>query len=63
MMELANFGQWGVRKPLCRSAELLAWCGIPAHDLPSHPDLRVPYRQVADSEEMGRLMAKELGER
>jgi glucosamine-6-phosphate deaminase len=43
-------------------AKLLAWCRIPAGELPSHPALRVPYRQVADSEEMGRLMAEELAE-
>ena len=31
-------------------------------ELPSHPALKVPYRQVADSEEMGQLMAEELAE-
>jgi glucosamine-6-phosphate deaminase len=40
--------------------QLLEWCRIPVDDLPSHPSLKVPYQQVADSEEMGRLMAEEL---
>ncbi|MHB1938929.1 MAG: sugar phosphate isomerase family [Acidobacteriaceae bacterium] len=42
--------------------QLLEWCKIPADKLPNHPDLRVPYREVRDSEEMGRLMAEELAE-
>jgi len=42
--------------------QLLEWCKIPADKLPNHPDLRVPYRQVRDSEEMGQLMAQELAE-
>lgn len=41
---------------------LYEWCKIPVEQLPNHPGLRVPYRQVADSAEMGRLMARELGE-
>ena len=40
--------------------QLLEWCRVRVDDLPSHPSLKVPYRQVADSEEMGRLMAEEL---
>lgn len=40
--------------------QLLEWCKIPAEELPGHPGLRIPYRQVRDSEEMGRLMAEEL---
>ena len=40
--------------------QLLEWCRIPVDDLPSHPSLKVPYQQVDDSEEMGRLMAEEL---
>jgi glucosamine-6-phosphate deaminase len=39
---------------------LLEWCRIPAADLPGHPRLRVPFRVVADSAEMGRVMAGEL---
>jgi glucosamine-6-phosphate deaminase len=41
---------------------LYEWCKIPVEQLPNHPNLRVPYLQVADSAEMGRLMARELGE-
>jgi glucosamine-6-phosphate deaminase len=40
--------------------DLYAWCRIPARDLPSHPRLKVPFRLVRDSAEMGRLMAEEL---
>lgn len=40
--------------------ELRRWCAIPAGNLLGHPELRVPYRQVADSKEMGALMAREL---
>jgi glucosamine-6-phosphate deaminase len=39
---------------------LLRWCAIPAQQLPGHRDLRVGYRQVADSSELGELMAREL---
>lgn len=60
-MELASLGKPGAfGSDYVDPRELLAWCGIPADDLPSHPDLRVPYRQVADSEAMGKLMAGEL---
>jgi glucosamine-6-phosphate deaminase len=41
---------------------LLEWCRIPADKLPGHPGLRIPYRQVRDSEEMGALIAEELAE-
>lgn len=41
---------------------LYEWCKIPAEQLPGHLDLCVPYKQVADSREMGALMAQELGE-
>jgi glucosamine-6-phosphate deaminase len=40
--------------------QLQRWCAIAAAELPGHPELRVPYRQVADSAELGALMAKEL---
>jgi len=40
--------------------DLCRWCGIPADELLAHPDLRVRLRIVRDSEEMGRLMAREL---
>jgi len=42
--------------------ELLDWCRIPASDLASHPGLKVPFREVADSDAMGQIMAEELGE-
>ena len=41
-------------------ADLCRWCKILASDLPSHPALRVKFRMVRDSAEMGQLMAKEL---
>ena len=37
--------------------QLHRWCGIPADDLPAHPELKVPFRLVADSAEMGEAMA------
>ena len=40
--------------------DLLEWCRIPARELLGHPKLRVPFRLVADSAEMGRVMAREL---
>jgi glucosamine-6-phosphate deaminase len=42
--------------------QLLNWCRIPADELQGHPGLRIPYRQVRDSEEMGRVMAGDLAE-
>lgn len=42
--------------------QLYEWCRIPAEQLPSHPGLRVRYRQVSDSVELGDLMARELVE-
>lgn len=41
---------------------LLEWCKIPADKLCGHPGLRVPYREVRGSDEMGQLMAEELVE-
>ncbi len=46
--------------PFVNRRDLLRWCAIPAKDLLQHPDLRVRYRQVADSKELGILMAGEL---
>jgi len=40
--------------------QLRDWCRIPADDLPAHPGLKVPFRLVADSAEMGEAMAREL---
>ena len=42
--------------------ELRRWCAIPAAELPGHSESRVSYRQVADSKELGALMARELVE-
>jgi glucosamine-6-phosphate deaminase len=41
---------------------LYQWCKIPARELPSHVDLRVHFRLVRDSTQMGQLMAQELVE-
>ena len=43
-------------------ADLYRWCRIPASELQSHPELRVKFRVVRDSAEMGQLMAQELVE-
>jgi glucosamine-6-phosphate deaminase len=40
--------------------QLYEWCRIPAEQLPGHKDLKVRFRLVPDSQEMGRLMAGEL---
>ncbi|MGQ9616793.1 MAG: hypothetical protein ACUVWJ_10400 [Spirochaetota bacterium] len=42
--------------------ELYEWCRIPYDQLETHPDRKVPFRLVKDSEEMGRIMAVELVE-
>jgi glucosamine-6-phosphate deaminase len=41
-------------------SQLHRWCAIPATELLGHRELRVRYRQVADSSELGELMASEL---
>ncbi|HET9405837.1 MAG TPA: hypothetical protein VFO39_01235 [Candidatus Sulfotelmatobacter sp.] len=43
-------------------ANLYRWCKIPAQELVDHPQLKVRFRMVANSDEMGRLMAQELVE-
>ena len=40
--------------------ELYEWCRIPVDELPNHPRLKIPFRLCRDSEEMGRLMGREL---
>jgi glucosamine-6-phosphate deaminase len=40
--------------------ELYEWCRIPYTELENHPNLKVPFRLVKDSKEMGELMAREL---
>jgi len=40
--------------------ELHRWCSVPVEELAGHPELKVPLRVVADSAEMGEVMAREL---
>ncbi|MHC4718707.1 MAG: sugar phosphate isomerase family, partial [Planctomycetota bacterium] len=40
--------------------ELRQWCSVPADGLVGHPGLKVPFRLVAGSAEMGEVMAREL---
>lgn len=42
--------------------QLYEWCKIPAESLPDHSGLRVPYRQLANSRELGEAMARDLVE-
>ena len=41
-------------------SDLYRWCSVPVGELDNHPDLRVKFRIVRDSAEMGQLMAEEL---
>ncbi len=45
-----------------QKADLYRWCRIPHDELVGHPLLRVRFRTVRDSAEMGQLMAEELCE-
>lgn len=40
--------------------ELFAWCKIPAEELEGHSRLKIPFRMVRDSVEMGEVMAREF---
>lgn len=40
--------------------ELYKWCSVQVEQLENHPDLKIPFRLVQDSEEMGEVMAREL---
>lgn len=40
--------------------ELYRWCSIPVEKLEGHPELRVPFRLVSNSDAMGHVMAREL---
>ena len=40
--------------------QLYEWCRSPAEDLLDHPSLRVPFRTVRDSSEMGQVMARDF---
>jgi glucosamine-6-phosphate deaminase len=44
------------------AADLYPWCKIPYNLLEKNPLLKVPFRLVKDSEEMGMLMARELAD-
>jgi glucosamine-6-phosphate deaminase len=44
------------------AAELFQWCKIPSNQLVDNPALKVPFRMVKDSSEMGKLMASELAD-
>lgn len=40
--------------------KLYEWCAVRAEELENNPELKVPFRMVRDSKEMGRVMAEEL---
>lgn len=40
--------------------DLYQWCKIPANELVNHTQLRIPFRLVRDSEEMGEVMARDF---
>ena len=40
--------------------QLYEWCKIPYTELTNHPDRKIPFRLVKDSQEMGETMAQEL---
>jgi glucosamine-6-phosphate deaminase len=42
--------------------DLYKWCKVPLEALADHPDTRVPFRLVSDSDEMGRIMAREFAD-
>jgi glucosamine-6-phosphate deaminase len=42
--------------------ELYEWCKIPYDQLENHPNLKIPFRLCKDSDEMGKIMAQELGD-
>jgi len=45
-----------------KTGELYEWCKIPYTELESHPSLKMPFRLVKDSEEMGTIIAEGLVE-
>jgi glucosamine-6-phosphate deaminase len=47
---------------LIKASELYTWCKIPYDQLEKNPALKVPFRLIKDSEEMGILMAQELAD-
>lgn len=46
--------------PTFSRSQLLEWCRVPAADLLTHPDRRVPFRLCRDSAEMAQHMASEF---
>lgn len=40
--------------------DLYNWCKIPVDELAAHPDLKIPFRIVKDSLEMGEVMARQF---
>ena len=42
--------------------DLYRWCAVPYGKLEGHPDLKIPFRLVRDSDEMGAVMARELAD-
>ena len=40
--------------------DLYKWCKVPANDLENHPGLKMRFRLVRDSAEMGKIMAREF---
>jgi len=51
---------WRIFMDRVSKADLYRWCKLPVAQLTRHPDLRVQFRMVRDSAEMGQLMAEEL---
>jgi glucosamine-6-phosphate deaminase len=47
---------------LITAAALYQWCKIPYNQLENNPALKVPFRLVKDSREMGLIMARELAD-
>lgn len=47
---------------LITASDLYSWCKIPCNQLENNPALKVPFRLVKDSGEMGILMAQELAD-
>ena len=48
--------------PYLTASELYQWCSIPSDLLVDNPALKVPFRMVKDSGEMGEMMAAELAD-
>ncbi len=40
--------------------DLYNWCKIPAEELVNHPDRKIPFRLVRNSDEMGQVMARDF---